>query len=118
MYCPPWAPAKMLDAGVKGVVLESYGSGNISLHGRSFLPFLEIAAKKNLPVVMATQCVYGGVELGLYAGGQAALDAGAISAGDMTAEASLAKLSVLLGRGADLAAVRAGFNEDWAGERS
>ena len=114
----PSIPARMLDAGVKGVVLEAYGSGNIPVRGRSFLPFLEAAAAKDIPVVMTTQCVHGGVELGLYEGGKLASDGGAISAGDMTTEAAVMKLAVLLGRGAGLPDVRAAFVEDWAGERS
>ena len=114
----PRVPAKMLDAGVKGVVLEAYGSGNIPVHGRTFLPFLDAARERGVPVVMTTQCVHGGVELGLYEGGKLALEAGAISAGDMTVEAAVMKLAVLLGRGADLARVREEFPRDWAGERS
>lgn len=114
----PAIPTRMLDAGVKGVVLEAYGSGNIPVHGRAFAPFLDSARERGIPVVMATQCVHGGVELGLYEGGKRALDAGAISAGDMTVEAAVMKLSVLLGRGADLTRVREEFRRDWAGERS
>ena len=42
-----------------------------------------------VPVVIASQCLRGRVELGRYEGGAAAARAGAISAGDMTAEAAL-----------------------------
>lgn len=101
--------------GAKGVVVEAFGLGNVPVHGRSFLPFLEEAGRRGVPVILTTQCVHGAVDPTLYEGGKRALDAGAIPAGDMTTEAALMKLAVLAGSGKD---VRAGFAEDWAGEKT
>jgi L-asparaginase/Glu-tRNA(Gln) amidotransferase subunit D len=47
-----------------------------------------------------------------------ALALGAISSGDMTIEAAVMKLGVLVGTGAAVDDVRTAFALDWAGERS
>lgn len=114
----PSVPARVLEQNVKGVVLEAFGSGNVATRGRPFAPFVHVATSRGVPVIVVTQCLHGSVDASLYEGGQHLLEAGAIPAGDMTVEAALAKLSVLLGRNADLATVRAAFSEDWAGERT
>lgn len=87
-----------LRAGVRGLVLEAYGTGNVPHLGRSLISALEEAREANVPVLVVSQCLRGYVELDRYAGGAAAARAGAISGGDMTAEAAIAKLMVGLGR--------------------
>lgn len=114
----PSVPARLLESDVKGVVLEAFGSGNVATRGRSFAPFVHVASSRGVPVVVVTQCLHGAVDATLYEGGQQLLEAGAIPAGDMTVEAALAKLSVLLGRRTALADIRSAFAEDWAGERT
>jgi L-asparaginase len=84
-----------LRAGVKGLVLEGYGTGNIPA---SLIPALEDARTRGVPVVVVSQCLRGLVDFDRYDGGVAAAAAGAISAGDMTVEAALAKLMIGLGR--------------------
>jgi L-asparaginase len=97
-----------VNAGVKGLVLEAYGAGNVpQQEGRSLVPAIEHARRANVPVVIVSQCLRGAVDLKRYAGGAAAEAAGAISGGDMTPEAALAKLMIGLGRfGAGDAALR------------
>lgn len=85
-------------AGVKGLVLEAYGTGTLPNLGGSLIPALEEARDRNVPVLVVSQCLKGFVELGRYEGGAAAEAAGAISGGDMTVEAALAKMMVGLGR--------------------
>lgn len=114
----PAVPERLLGEGVKGVVLEAFGLGNVPVKTRSFVRFLDAARERRVPVVLLTQCLHGATDPMLYEGGRQSLDAGAIAGGDLTPEAALMKLSVLLGRGADADAVRSGFAEDWAGERS
>lgn len=101
-------------AGVKGLVLESYGTGNVPL---TLMPALEEARKSRVPVVVVSQCLRGFVDLGRYEGGVMAADAGAISAKDMTVEAALAKLMVGLGRHGDGDALRDYFASSEVGER-
>lgn len=107
----PEIAAKSLD-GAKGVVIEAFGLGNVP---QAFVPFLETARARGVPVVLTTQCTHGATDPSLYEGGRAALAAGAIAAGDLTTEAALMKLAVVLGRDGDSARA---FAEDWAGERS
>jgi L-asparaginase len=85
-----------LDSGVRGLVLKAFGAGNIPTSGRSLLPVIEKAMTLDVPVVMVSQCKRAYVDLTRYAGGRAALDAGAIGAGDMTDEAALTKLMVAI----------------------
>lgn len=107
-----------LRAGVKGVVLEAFGSGNVPHLENSLVPVIEDARRRDIPVVIVSQCQRGDVDLRRYAGGRAALDAGAIGAGTMTAEAALAKLMVTLGRAADhpVETARRAFREEPRGE--
>lgn len=101
-------------AGVRGLVLEGYGTGNVP---KTLIPAIEEARARNVPVVVVSQCVRGHVELGRYEGGAAAEGAGAISAGDMTVEAALAKLTVGLARHGTGEALRAYLEASVAGER-
>ena len=85
-------------AGVRGLVLEAYGTGNLPHLGGSLIPALEEARERGVPVLVVSQCLRGFVDMGAYAGGAQAKDAGAISGGDMTVEAAIAKLMIGLGR--------------------
>jgi L-asparaginase len=87
-----------LDTGVQGLVLKAFGAGNVPTLERSIVPVIERAVRRDVPVVIVSQCLRARVELSRYSGGAAAHDAGAISGGDMTDEAALAKLMVALGR--------------------
>jgi L-asparaginase len=101
-------------AGVKGLVLEGYGTGNVP---RTLLPALEEARSRNVPVVVVSQCLRGFVDLERYEGGVMAREAGAISAKDMTVEAAVAKLMVGLGRYGTSDALRTWFESSVVGER-
>jgi len=103
-----------IHAGVKGLVLEGYGTGNVPL---TLLPALEEARAKNVPVVVVSQCLRGFVDLGRYEGGVMAAEVGAISAKDMTVEAAVAKLMVGLGRFGAGDALRRYFAASAVGER-
>lgn len=104
-------------AGVKGLVLEAYGTGNLPNLGGSLIPALEEARERGVPVLVVSQCLRGFVELGVYDGGAAAQAAGAISGGDMTVEAALAKMMIGLGRHGSGEALRRYLAESVVGER-
>lgn len=110
--------AGALRTGVRGVVLEAFGAGNIPHLENSLVPVVEEATQRDIPVVIASQCARGAVDLSRYEGGSAAAHAGAIGAGTMTSEAAVAKLMVALGRarGARVPAAREAFRVAWAGE--
>jgi L-asparaginase len=106
-------------AGVKGLVLEAYGTGNVPQQiGRSLIPAIEHARDAHVPVVIVSQCLRGFVDLTRYVGGAAAERAGAISGGDMTPEAAVAKLMIGLGRHGSGDAVREYFLRNVVGERA
>jgi L-asparaginase len=83
--------------GVRGVVLEAYGAGNGPTDAW-FLDPIRAAVDRGVTVVVTTQCRAGGVIGGLYATGSALLATGAVPGGDMTFEAALTKLMVLVDR--------------------
>ncbi len=86
----------VLDMSPRAVVLESLGLGGVPYIGENLLPALAMAREKGIPVVITTQCVYGGVDLTVYEVGRKTLDLGVISGRDMTKEAIITKLMVIL----------------------
>lgn len=107
-----------LAAGVRGLVLEAYGTGNLPMLGGSLIPVLDEADARRVPVVVVSQCLRGHVDLGAYEGGAAAAAAGVISGGEMTVEAALAKLMVGLGRFGPGEALARYMTTSIVGERS
>ena len=91
--------------GLRAVVLETYGSGN-SLSDAWFLDALRSFTSSGGVMVNVTQCQAGAVDMGAYANGDILRQAGLVSGGDMTTEAALTKLFVLLGQYADNKIVR------------
>jgi L-asparaginase len=84
-----------LSAPVKGVILESYGQGNAPDDNPRILSAIHKAVERGMVIVNCTQCLHGRVYMGAYATGAALAKAGVIGAGDMTTEATLAKLIYL-----------------------
>jgi L-asparaginase len=99
---------------LRGVVLEAYGAGNGPTDAW-FIDPLRSAVDRGVTVVVTTQCRAGSVIGGLYATGSALLATGAIPGGDMTFEAAVTKLMVLVDRHQP-DDVRQLMQEDLAGE--
>ena len=99
---------------VKGLILQTFGAGNAPEHPE-FLKQLKDATTNGVIVVNVTQCQKGEVEAH-YAAGSSLVEAGVISAGDMTPEAALVKLGWLLGSGMNIDDVRSKFVQDLRGE--
>lgn len=84
--------------GLKGVVLETYGSGNTPINPW-FMEMIRDALERGIVVVNVTQCLYGSVAMHRYENGQRLEKIGVISGCDITTEAALAKLMMLFGKG-------------------
>lgn len=82
--------------GLKGLVLETYGSGNAPTDDW-FINLLTQASKKGIKIVDVTQCTGGSVILGQYETSVQLQKIGLISGKDITTEAALVKLMYLLG---------------------
>ena len=86
---------------LKGIVIETFGSGNIPQNGEALLPIIEKAFANGTIVTVCTQCPQGTVSLGTYETSHALREAGAVSGNDITTEAAVAKLYYLFSKGYD-----------------
>lgn len=82
----------------KGVILETFGAGNIP-NDESLLSVIREASKNDTIFVVCSQCNAGKVSLGGYEAGNIFKEAGAVSGYDMTTECAIAKLYYLYSKG-------------------
>lgn len=105
-----------LSDGIEGVVLSAPGAGNVPHLENSLIPVIEKARSLHIPVVVTTQCLEGSAQMSLYEAGTLALQAGAISGGDMTHEAATVKLMWLLASKKDKSNIHSSIQTNFAGE--
>ena len=101
----------------RAVILETYGAGNAP-SAEWFLDIVRDACAMGKLIVNVTQCLWGSVNMDLYATGKALKSAGAVSAFDATTESALAKLFFLLGKELPTDLVKKAFEENLRGEIS
>lgn len=81
----------------KGIVLQSFGAGNVPNQGHhSFKDFIREARDLNKPVLITSQLPGASTLASHYIPGREALEAGAIPTGDMTNAAMIAKFRWVL----------------------
>jgi L-asparaginase len=101
---------------LKGIILETYGSGNAPT-SKEFLKSIEDAIKKNIIILNISQCSGGTVDQGKYETSAHLKKFGVISGGDMTTEAAITKLMFLLNKNYSREKIRIMMETDVAGER-
>ncbi|OEC88359.1 MULTISPECIES: Glu-tRNA(Gln) amidotransferase subunit GatD [Methanobacterium] len=102
-----------IDKGYKGIVLEGTGLGHCP---EEIIPSVKRARDSGIPVVMASQCLYGKVNMNVYSTGRKLITAGVISAGDMLPETAYVKLCWALGQTDEIEEVEKTMQTNIAGE--
>ena len=103
---------------LRGIVLETFGTGNIPEGNGALLPIISRAFHNGTVVTVCSQCPQGSVSLGAYEVSSALKRAGAVSGHDLTTEAAVAKLYYLFSRRLSLETVKASMELDLRGEMS
>jgi L-asparaginase len=100
---------------LRGIVLETFGAGN-AMTTREFLDLLEETVKRGIPILNITQCYGGSVMLGRYETSVEMQRIGVISGGDISTEAAVTKMMLLLGRGLKGGELKTALETSMAGE--
>ena len=102
---------------VKGVVLETFGSGNAPKN-KTFIKMLHDYIQAGGVVINVTQCFSGEVVQGKYANSSFFNDIGVISGRDMTSEAAITKLMYVLANYNSTEAIKKQLTSNLVGEIS
>ncbi|MCE4606964.1 MAG: Glu-tRNA(Gln) amidotransferase subunit GatD [Desulfurococcales archaeon] len=105
----------LVDKGYRGIVIEGTGFGHVS---NDAVKSIERAVDNGIPVIAASQCIFGRVNLNVYSTGRRMLKAGVIPAGDMLPETAYVKLSWLVGQELGFTEIRELFPQNMVGELS
>jgi len=112
---PPDIFDPLIHRGFHGIVLEGTGLGHVP---EKIFHQIRRATQAGMTVVMASQCIYGRVNMNVYSTGRELLSMGVIPAGDMLPETALVKLMWVLGQTTDKLRIKELFSSEIAGEIS
>lgn len=95
----------LVDRGYRGIVVEGTGLGHIR---EECVEAVKRATEEGIIIAMATQTIFGRVDLDVYTTGRNLLKAGVVPVDDMLSEVAFVKLSWLLGNfpGEDLTTIK------------
>lgn len=116
----PGIRTELIDAiintpGLKGLILETYGSGNAPTDS-CFLKKIKEAAEKGIIIYNVTQCQGGTVEMGRYETSRELLNYGVSSGYDTSMEAAVCKMMYLLRKHPDTNEIKKYLNSSLKGE--
>lgn len=94
----------------KGVVIAGTGLGHVSSD------LIEVIRSAKIPIVMASQCLNGRVNMNVYSTGRDLLNANVISGEDMLPETAFVKLMYILGQTKKMEEIRKMMTENMVGE--
>ena len=90
--------SNIMTESLKGVVIETFGAGNIPSNAKALLPIIDKASRNGTVITVCTQCPQGTVLLGTYETSSALKKAGAVSGKNMTTEAAITKMYYLFSK--------------------
>ncbi|MBA2648337.1 MAG: asparaginase [Legionella sp.] len=108
--------AFILNQPLRGLILETYGTGNAPNRDPNFIKLLQEACLRGIVIINCTQCHQGRVEMSQYATGFTLKEIGLISGHDMTPEAAHCKLLYLLSKNMDFPQVKLFMERNLCGE--
>ncbi|MFB9844122.1 asparaginase [Mucilaginibacter ginsenosidivorans] len=111
----PKVVENILNADVRGIVMETFGAGNTTTD-TWFTDLLKKAIKDNKVILDISQCKVGTVELGRYETSKELKDMGIANGYDMTYEAAITKMMFLLGQYEDPLIIKELLETDLRGE--
>jgi len=107
---------RLMTEKLRGIVLETFGAGNIPGGGNELLPIIRRAFDSGAVITVCSQCPQGTTMLGTYKTSSPLKEAGAVSGFDMTTEACVAKLYYLFSKGYSTAEVKTLMEKNLRGE--
>lgn len=107
----------LLNPANRGIILQSYGTGNIPTRPE-LIEVIKEAASQGKVILNTTQCTGGFVEMGRYEASRDLVESGVVGGADLTFEAALTKMMYLMGKYDDPEKVRFYLERNIRGEMS